>query len=294
MIGQITNLKFIAILCTILFLVSSSANLLLAHNFSSDESASFLSLVDQIKSAVSPIKGDISSNMTLARNHVQYAKMLLSDNAIKELEERNHRIATELPKMLDSLQNGSVQNISSALSTINALIAEAVTARIDKDQLNNSTIQGLTLASDVNKILDGYMKAFATVSDNRGGLNNTAVMKMNEDDLMNKGMNINGTMSLSDLGAYQRALALTDIVIKRFNKQINDKGTISNLEPMVNVLDQLKTSLLNKEPPTNIMTIVHGQIHPNLQTAFGLELISSPGQMTKNMSKSMPNSMSTS
>jgi hypothetical protein len=248
--------------------------------------------VDQIKSAISPIKGDISSNMTLARNHAQHAKMLLSDNVIKELEERNHRIATELPKMLDSLQNASVQNMTSALSSINALIAEAVTARIDKDQLNNSTIQGLTLASDVNKILDGYMKAFATVSDNRGGLNNTAVMKMNEDDVMNKGMNSNDTMSLSDLGAYQRALALTDIVIKRFNNQIYDKGTISNLEPLVNVLDLLKTSLLNKVPPSNIMTIVHGQIHPNLQTAFGLELISSPGQMTKNMSRSMPNSMS--
>lgn len=121
--GQIPEICFTALFTMVLFI--SSPNLIVAHNFSSDESASFLSLVDQIKSAISPIKDDISSNITLARIQAQYARMLLSDNVTKELKERNPRIATELNQMLDSLQQGLTQQNSSTLGTINDLIAEA-------------------------------------------------------------------------------------------------------------------------------------------------------------------------
>jgi hypothetical protein len=62
-----------------------------AHTFSGDESASFLALVEMIKSALLPIKQDISSNVTLAREQAQYAKLLLNDSVLKELKERNQR-----------------------------------------------------------------------------------------------------------------------------------------------------------------------------------------------------------
>lgn len=52
----------------ILILLSSiSISSIRAHTFSSNESASFLSRVDQIKSALVPIKEDVSSNITLAK-----------------------------------------------------------------------------------------------------------------------------------------------------------------------------------------------------------------------------------
>ena len=71
-----------------MLLISSSPQIsLLAHTFSPVESASFLSLVDQIKSALLPIKQDISSNVTLARDQAQYAKQLLNESVLKELKE---------------------------------------------------------------------------------------------------------------------------------------------------------------------------------------------------------------
>ena len=64
-----------------MLLISSSPQIsLFAHTFSPGESASFLSLVDQIKSALLPIKQDISSNVTLAREQAQYAKLLLNES----------------------------------------------------------------------------------------------------------------------------------------------------------------------------------------------------------------------
>ena len=53
---------------------------------------------------------------------------------------------------------------------------------------------------------------------------------------------------------------------------------------LVKVLEQLKIALQNKMPPASIMEIVHGQIHPNLQIAFNLELVSSPLRGTNNLS----------
>ena len=284
MIGQIPGVCLIGLLFATVVLFPSSPNLIVAHNFSSDESASFLSLVDQIKSAISPIKNDISSNSTLARTQAQYARMLLSDNVIKELKERNPRIATELSQMLDSLQQGLTQQNTSTLGTINDVIAEAVTVRIDKNQLNNSTVQGLTLANDANKILDEYSKAFSTQSNDMGIMNNTTAMKMDEKSPAKEAMKFNGSKSLTDLGAYQRAVALTDTVIKRFNNQMKGNSTSTEIEQLVKVLEQLKIALQNKMPRASIMEIVHGQIHPNLQIAFNLELVSSSLRGTNNLS----------
>lgn len=281
--GQIPGICLIGLLFATVILLPSSPNLIVAHNFSSDESASFLSLVDQIKSAISPIRDDISSNITLARTQAQYAKMLLTENVLKELKERNQRISTELSKMLDSLQGLTQQN-TSTLGTINDVIAEAVTVRIDKNQLNNSTVQGLTLANDVNKILEEYSKAFSTQSNDMVITNDKSAMKMNEKRPANEAMKVNGSKSLTDLGAYQRAVALTDIVIKRFNQINGNSDRSTEIEQLVKILDQLKIALQNKMPPAIIMELVHGRIHPNLQIAFDLELVSSPLQGTNNIS----------
>ena len=67
-----------------------------AHTFSPNESASFLSLVDQIKSALSPIESDVSTNLTLAKEQGQYARMLVTNDTTKELKERNERLSTKL------------------------------------------------------------------------------------------------------------------------------------------------------------------------------------------------------
>lgn len=283
MMGQIPGICLIGLLFATVILLPSSPNLIVAHNFSSDESASFLSLVDQIKSAISPIRDDISSNITLARTQAQYAKMLLTENVLKELKERNQRISMELSKMLDSLQGLTQQN-TSTLGTINDVIAEAVTGRIDKNQLNNSTVQGLTLANDVNKILEEYSKAFSTQSNDMVITNDKSAMKMNEKRPANEAMKVNGSKSLTDLGAYQRAVALTDIVIKRFNQINGNSDRSTEIEQLVKILDQLKIALQNKMPPAIIMELVHGRIHPNLQIAFDLELVSSPLQGTNNIS----------
>jgi len=290
MVPTVRISSLMATLLVMLLVASYPHSSLLAHTFSPIESASFLSLVDQIKSALLPIKQDISSNVTLAREQAQYARLLLTDSVLKELKERNQRIATELLRMLDSLQNISLHNVNDNLSNINDLLAEAVTVRIQKDQLNNVTVQALAFANDTNKILDEYTAAFkeGNTSLNMNMTNgDMSSMKMGNSSMIMATDKTNKEI-VKDVAAYQRAGALTDIAIDRFITELKGKSNVTSaMEQVVKGLDQLKVSIQNMVSPVTIMGIVHGQIQPNLQTAFKLQLAQSTSNGSGNMSTSM-------
>ena len=291
MIPTIRISSFTATLLAMLLISSSPPISLFAHTFSPVESASFLSLVDQIKSALLPIKQDISSNATLAREQAQYAKLLLNESVLKELKERNQRIATELLRMLNSIQNITVENVNDNLSKINDLLADAVSVRIQNDQLKNVTVQALVFANDVNKISDEYTSAFK-----EGNTSLNMDMHATKDDIHSMKMD-NNSMSMStndtkmeivtDVAAYQRAGALTDIAIERFNTELNGKSNSSSaMERVVKGLDQLKVSIKNMESPETVLETVHGGIQPNLLIAFNLQLAPSINHGIGNMSMS--------
>jgi hypothetical protein len=275
-----------------MLLISSSPQIsLFAHTFSPVESASFLSLVDQIKSALLPIKQDISSNVTLAREQAQYAKLLLNESVLKELKERNQRIATELLRMLNSIQNITVENVNDNLSKINDLLAEAVSFRIQNDQLKNVTVQALVFANDVNKISDEYTSAFKEGNtslnmDMHATKDGMHSMKM-DNNSMSMSTNATKTEIVTDVAAYQRAGALTDIAIERFNAELSGKSNSSSaMEQVVKGLDQLKLSIKNMESPVTVLGTIHGEIQPNLLIAFNLQLAPSTNHGNGNMSMS--------
>ena len=280
-----------ATLLAMLLISSSPPISLFAHNFSPVESASFLSLVDQIKSALLPIKQDISSNVTLAREQAQYAKLLLNESVLKELKERNQRIATELLRMLNSIQNITVENVGENLSKINDLLAESVNARIQNDQLKNITVQAHVFANDINKILEEYTSAF---KEGNTSLNmdisaikaDTHSMKMGNNSTSNS-TNATKTEIVTDVAAYQRAGALTDIAIERFNTELSGKSNSSSaMERVVKGLDQLKESIKNMESPVTVLGTVHGEIQSNLLIAFNLQFYPSTNHGIGNMSMS--------
>jgi hypothetical protein len=274
-------------------LLISSFNSVFPHNFTPNESASFLSLVDQIKSVLITVKQDNSSNNGLAREQAQYARMLLNDSVLKELKERNQRIASELPRMLDALQNLSSKDFDNNLGTIDDLLGEAVTVRVDKDQLTNSTVQALAFATDIDSILDEYIAGFngSSVPMNMNmNMIGMSSIDTNVNNSLSTTLNVSDSEIVKNISAYMRASALTDIAIDRFNTELKGKSNFTSaMEEVVKGLDQLKISMQNKESPTRVMGIVHGQIQPNLQTAFDLELVPSMKQGTGNMSSPMSN-----
>jgi hypothetical protein len=291
---MITSFTFSSLLAILFAIIMISSPLrfvtTIAHNFSPNESASFISLVDQIRSVLTVLNQYDLSNKTEIVKQAQYARMLLTDSVLKELDERNKRIATDLPQGLDSLQNLTNNEIKSNISRIDDLLSEAISVRIDPGQLENKTVQALALATDVDMILNNYNAALNS-SNALMTENMSTNMNMSEGSML-PSTNITDKKAVKIIDAFQRAVALTNIAIDRFNTQL--KGASNDTFAMDEVakgLEQLGKSIENKESISKIMGIVHGQIHPNLQTAFDLELAQNIKLPPTNMTDSMQSSM---
>jgi hypothetical protein len=293
---------------TVVMLAGFNTHAILGHNFSPDESASFLALVNILKAEAQMVQQNLASNnMSLASDHANKALALLTDDVNKEIGERNQRLSDDLSTALASLKistesaqgNKTASDIDLLVNDINGILDEIVTARIDPDQLNNSTIQVLAVAELLDEVLRNYGDAFTVGYD----MTNMSMMTMDgHNNTNNSGENSSihsiSTMNMSD-GAdnmsmedmsnsndilinttdFQTAQALALKVQELFDNQIMNSSlsegsetadqTINNVSA---ALEDLVRSIDGKASPMDIMMIVHTRIHPNLMAAFGLQL----------------------
>ena len=192
-----------------------------AHNFSPDESAEFLTIVDKIKVESAIVaNSSANNNQSSALSQVQYALNTYDSHTNDELSEKNERIATELNETLNQLQNkvetSSITDksqINQIVETINAILEEAISVRIDDKQLNNSTIQALVFANIVNTSLQSYGTAFDIGIDltNMSNMNSTLSIGNNTIDNVHNNHELQDTtkqMSIVNFSSYESALAL--------------------------------------------------------------------------------------
>jgi len=83
----------------------------------------------------------------------------------------------------------------------------------------------------------------------------------------------NSDGKLVNITDYQTAQALAIKVQELFDSQSEGSETIDqSINNISTALKELVTNIDGKSSPMDIMTIVHTKIHPNLLTAFGLQL----------------------
>src|SRR4029078_3897522 len=104
------SMKKLIITFLILSIVSSVAvsnplNRAFAHTFSGVESASFLALLEMIKTEAHLTEQNLATNVTLAHEHADATTEHLDANQTKEISERNKRVSDELNSSLDALKN---------------------------------------------------------------------------------------------------------------------------------------------------------------------------------------------
>jgi endonuclease/exonuclease/phosphatase (EEP) superfamily protein YafD len=104
----------------------------IAHEFSGDESASLLALVESIKVELELVQNNLASNATLAEEHAEHAHEQLDEHIIEEISERNERLGRDLPAALEDLHmtvgNSTGQEVQTKIQNINDLLAETVSA----------------------------------------------------------------------------------------------------------------------------------------------------------------------
>jgi hypothetical protein len=159
------------------------------HNFTPNESASFLAFVDQLQIESELVQTSLANNDTaLAQEHATRALELLKTKDpvnnvtwTEEIAENNQRVANDLTTAISNLQNTSSeqqQPVSQLVNDIDAIIGEAVTTRIDQEQRDNATIQALAFAHLVHSILRNYGKAYGVGFDMTNMSNMAGMMDM--------------------------------------------------------------------------------------------------------------------
>jgi hypothetical protein len=113
------------------------------------------------KNLLSSVTTDTSA---LAQQHAENAISILNHTWTEQIAERNHRVATDITKGLLNLKTISStaakststklasNYITEKITNLNNLLDEALSVRLTKDQMDNSTIQALALSTIVNKI----------------------------------------------------------------------------------------------------------------------------------------------
>lgn len=280
------------------------------HTFSSNESASFLSFVDQIQVESELVQTNLVNDSTsLAQEHAKKAGSLLTSNITAEIAEENQRVANELTRAINDLQDISlspqqVGSVDQLVNDIDGILGEAKSTRIEQADLENATIQALAFADLVNSILENYGNAYAVDFDmtnmsnmvmngqdnnnmSTNGRDNDSNKEMNSMNMSSSrtmvGMDVGGgegsesgiNSSLANMTDFQSAQALAAKALEIFKVKLkpmapnNSSASLTNLE---NGLSKLNDSIRNKGSPMDIMMIVHTQIHPNILQAFSLRL----------------------
>ena len=294
------KIPIITILLASFAIISGSTGLLsfensFAHNFSPDESAHFLTIVDKIKVETQLATNNTGSdnNLSLGQIHANNALLNYDSHTKDEISERNERIANELDDTLNQLleqakSQTDQSQLTDTVETINAILEEAITVRIDEEQLNNSTIQVLVLASVVDTALQNYGDAYNVGFDltnmsnmkKESTTNDTAATNGHSDHVST---NASTHYNLVNFTNYESALAFSNNALEKYKNEMstsspplseenNTNDSQSYLAKLENGLTEFNNAIKNKENPMKVMEIVHTQIHPNLQILFNLKI----------------------
>jgi hypothetical protein len=241
-----------------------------AHDFSTTDESSLVTLVEQIK----------------AETQLVIANFLSNDNFSA------HEHAISAAELMKHLENNITQTDPPSSD---------VSQAYDRGQKNSTTL-ALVVANIVDDILRKYGSAFAVGYDmtNMSNMMNMDMMMQDMDNSsphsMNmmtttnvtngsssvSGMHSNTTMNLENdlvlvnINDYETAKVLSGNIMDQFSTELRPRSLVNettNLDRLGTSLEKLKLAVNTKALPGAMMDIVHVQIHPMLQRVYDLELL---------------------
>jgi hypothetical protein len=242
-----------------------------AHNFGGDESASFLAKVSEIKTEVDFISKHVSDSKA-----IDYYSGALGEywnaNDTKEMGERNTLLQKEIPVTINSTisdaRAGNQSAVNADVSQLNGYLDEAIPVRIDKDKLNNSTVQALAVTFVLKEALEKYGDAINSTVD----LNDMSKMNMNGS--MSSDSMQQMSVTIVDQLKYENSMGLASTAQQMFNDLVAKNPDKSTYNDKVSAaFTKLIQDINNKADGNTVMTDVHIQIHPNLISAYNIQAV---------------------
>ena len=139
-----------------IFVISNNDNFyiekIFAHQFTPNETATFVSTVYQLQTELELVSTNLANNnLSLAQNHASKASTLLTPRILAEIAEDNPKLASDLGNRLVQLQTitattaGQVQSTSQVVSDLNERLNEDALVRMAQLQPDSSNfLEGIT------------------------------------------------------------------------------------------------------------------------------------------------------
>jgi len=247
-----------------------------AHNFGGDESASFLAKVIEIKTEMNLLSKHVSES-----DAIDYYSDALGEywnaNDTKEMEERNTLLQKEIPDTIDATINdakaGNQDAVNVDVSKLNGYLDEAIPVRINKDKLNNSTVQALAVTFVLKEALEKYGDATNATVD----LNDMSQVNMGDNmsgNSMSGMSSMSGSSNVVDQRAYENSIGLASGAQQMFNDLAAKNTDISAYNDKTSAaFTKLVQDLNNKADTNTIMVDVHVNLHPNLISAYNIQVV---------------------
>jgi hypothetical protein len=215
-----------------------------------------------------------ASNATNAKAHADHATEHITANDTKEIKERNSRVADEFNKSMtdfvNAIDSGSASgsDVNTKVGNVNDILSEIVSARIDKEQLNNVTVKALVVNDLVGEGLEHYGGALGMAEEGHDENESNSTSENTESQN-------NATTSIVNEADYQSSQAAVSRAIELYN-EIKPSGD-SNASQLADSLNTLKTKIDNKSPFDEVDKTVDDKISPVLSDMFKLNLAEEEG-----------------
>ena len=240
-----------------------------AHNFGGDESASWLAKVAEIKTEVGVVAKHVGD-----KDVVGYFSDKLTEywnsNDTREMGERNTLLQKEIPTTINATLTdaaaGDQSAVNADVSKLNGYLDESIPVRVDKDKLDNATVQALAVTFVLKEALEKYGDAVNSTID----LNDMSQMNMSSGSM--SGSSVSGSMEIVDHNKYENSVGLASAAQKMFSavaSKYTDQS--SDNDKISSGLTKLVQDLNNKADVNTIMTDVHAGIHPTLISAYNIQ-----------------------
>jgi hypothetical protein len=226
-----------------------------AHTFSGGESAAFLALIKIIQADLELVQSNVASNATVAQAHASAIAEHLDANTTKELAEKNKLVTNDLTKAISDLNQTvgmkptpAQDAIKGKISNINALLQEAITVRVEKNQLSNSTVKGQAVSDIADEALERYRGAYG----------------------IEEGKSAAGHNTIVNIADYQSAQAIAAKAQETFNEAKQLTSTSAAITKVGNDLMQFKNYIDTKTPYDKVNSYMEDTLDLDIKAAFKL------------------------
>ena len=244
-----------------------------AHSFNTDDSSYFLGLDKRTKVELELAEKNYPLNITLSMDHSDNAARLVYDiyYTDDDIVDDNDFIKRYNKEVSSSNSTTYALVVADLLDEVLREYAEAIVVDIDLTNMSNLALL-----------------------DNMKNLTTQAASSENDSPTLNYTKFFSNNNPIFNYANYETANALlVEIkdIFENYLKSSSDNAissqsvnTISKLEKDLEKLSNLINN--NNDSPAEVMELVHLQIHPSLQTAFGLQtkMNMNMGQMNMNLS----------